>query len=132
MKTTAFLFTVLLIFVTSSYGTTSTYNITVDSIYKHVSILADDSLEGRQVGEPGELKAANYIRDIFQKAGLKSHNIENYFQYYDFIKLIDFSDKNKLVINGQELTLYEDFQPLKQSASMTFEFDTPVFVDYGN
>ena len=131
MQKTAFTILFCLLSVSISNGITSDYTITADSVYKHISILADDSLEGRQVGEPGELKAAEYIRSIFQKTGLESKNLENYFQYYDFIKLIDFSSKNSLTVNGIELQLYDDFHPLKQSASATFEFTDPVFVDYG-
>ncbi|MFQ6007970.1 MAG: M20/M25/M40 family metallo-hydrolase [Candidatus Zixiibacteriota bacterium] len=109
-----------------------TYTITADSIYKHVSVLADDSLEGRQVGEPGEWKAAQYIKIIFESAGLtpKGDN-GNYFQAFEFIKRIDFGEKNHLAINGEELQLNEEFMPMRQSASGSFKFDEVVFVDYG-
>ncbi|KAA3635872.1 MAG: PDZ domain-containing protein [Calditrichaeota bacterium] len=131
MLKTAYTILFLLISVSISYGITSNYSISADSVFKHISVLADDSLEGRQVGEPGELKAAEYIRDQFQKAGLESKNLDNYFQYYDFIKLIDFSSQNSLIVNGTELKLYDEFHPLKQSASTVFDFSDPVFVDYG-
>jgi len=118
--------------VFTASGATSVYFVSPDSIYKHISVLADDSLEGRQVGETGEWKAAQYIKGIFQSAGLvpKGDN-GTYFQAFEFVKGIDFSDRNKLAINGQALQLNEEFIPLRQSASTRFEFDKLVVVDYG-
>ena len=72
----------------SSQAIESQYTITADSIFKHIEVLANDSLEGREVGEPGELKAAEYIRSVFKSAGLLSVGTDNYFQYYDFVKQI--------------------------------------------
>jgi hypothetical protein len=109
-----------------------TYTITADSVYKHVSVLADDSLEGRQVGEAGEWKAAQYIKHVFESAGLvPKGDSDSYLQSFEFIKRIEFGDKNRLAINGQELRLKEEFVPMRQSASGTFEFNEVVFVDYG-
>lgn len=45
--------------------------VTVDLLKKHASFLASDELEGRCAGYPGNNKAADYIADAFQKAGLK-------------------------------------------------------------
>jgi hypothetical protein len=39
-------------------------------IEEDVSFLADDKLEGRQTGTPGELKAAEYIQNRFKDLGL--------------------------------------------------------------
>ena len=113
------------------YATKSDYKITEQSILEHIAVLASDSLEGRQVGEPGELKAAEYIRNVYKSIGLESHNLDNYFQYYDFIKEIKITENNSLVVNEMALTLNEDFIPLKQSKSTQFNFDGYVDVDYG-
>ena len=113
-------------------GWPSPYAISADSVYKHISVLADDSLEGRQVGEIGEWKAAQYIKGVFESAGLAPRGDEGtYFQAFEFIKRIDFSDKNRLAINGQELELNEEYVPMHQSASTGFAFDHVVYVDYG-
>ena len=45
--------------------------VTVELMKKHASFLASDDLEGRCAGYPGCNKAADYIADAFQKAGLK-------------------------------------------------------------
>ena len=113
-------------------GWPSGYAISADSVYKHISVLADDSLEGRQVGEIGEWKAAQYIKGVFESAGLAPKGDDGtYFQAFEFIKRIDFSDKNRLAVNGQELELNEEFVPMRQSASTGFAFDHVVYVDYG-
>lgn len=45
--------------------------ITEAELYKTMSVLASDSLEGRAPGEPGDEKAAAYIEQQYQHAGLK-------------------------------------------------------------
>ena len=39
--------------------------------WAHVQFLADDALEGRNVGTPGFAKAMDYVEGQFQKIGLK-------------------------------------------------------------
>jgi len=125
-------FATVLAAVSEGSGWPSPYAISADSVYKHISVLADDSLEGRQVGEIGEWKAAQYIKGVFKSAGLAPRGDEGtYFQAFEFIKRIDFSDKNQLAVNGQELELNEEFVPMRQSASAGFAFDHMVYVDYG-
>lgn len=43
----------------------------IAALKDHVFFLADDKLEGRRVGTPGERLAAEYIRSQFQKNGLE-------------------------------------------------------------
>jgi len=125
-------FATVLAAVSEGSGWPSPFAISADSVYKHISILADDSLEGRQVGEIGEWKAAQYIEGVFESAGLAPGGDEGtYFQAFEFIKRIVFSDKNRLAINGQELELNEEFVPMRQSAGTGFAFDHVVYVDYG-
>ncbi len=108
------------------------YTITADSLMHHIEVLADDSLEGREVGEPGEWKAALYIKAILASAGLAPIDADgDYLQPFDFIKSIDVVESSELVINDTKLTLDEEWEPMKQSASDAFSFVTPVFVDYG-
>jgi len=108
------------------------YTITPDSIMAHVKVLAADSLEGREVGEPGELKAAEYIRGVFKSAGLEPIDDDgDYLQPFDFIKLIDVVESSELIVNGESLRLEKEWTPMKQSTSGEFSFEDPVFVDYG-
>lgn len=126
------LFAFLLLILVAVKASATDYIINPDSIYKHVSILADDSMEGREVGEPGEWRAAQYIKSLFESVGLelKGEN-DSYFQSFDFIKRTDFGENNHLSVNGVELMLDDEWQPMKQSASMEFKFDSVMFVDFG-
>jgi len=108
------------------------YTVSADSIHESISVLADDSLEGREVGEIGEWKAAQYIRGIFESAGLAPKGDNNtYFQAFEFVKRIELGNRNQLTINGQALQLNEEFVPMCQSANATFQYDEVVSVNYG-
>jgi len=107
------------------------YRITADSIHHHIAVLAHDSLEGRQVGEPGEWKAAQYLISVFRRAGLEPKGTDGYLQPLEFVKAIDLGDDNLLTVNGVELRLEEEYFPLQQSAGMSFAFHEIVNVGYG-
>ncbi|MEW5796073.1 MAG: M28 family peptidase [Candidatus Zixiibacteriota bacterium] len=124
----------LLLFVLSigPRAADAAYDITADSVHRHIAVLADDSMEGRQVGETGELKAAQYIQGVFAQAGLLPHdNNGSYLQAFEFIKKIDFGPNNTLRLNGQPLEIGRDYQPLEYSASGSFDFVEVVDVGYG-
>lgn len=57
----------------------------LDQIRRDVSILASDSLEGREVGSKGEALAAEYIRMRFEKLGVEPKGTDGYFQPF-FVK----------------------------------------------
>ena len=46
-------------------------------IKKHIAILASDEFEGREVGEPGEEMAAQYMSNYFSRIGIKENLIQN-------------------------------------------------------
>ena len=81
-----FLFFVPAVLLTSILGTDSngveSYAIrnTEPELKEMVSVLASDSLEGRETGKPGQRKAAEYIRDHFRKIGLKGPVNNDFFQ----------------------------------------------------
>ena len=108
------------------------YDISADSIHKHIAVLASDSLEGREVGEPGEWKAATYLIGEFKSIGLLPKGANGqYLQPFDFIKKINLGPKNKLVIDGKELRLNDEFIPMQQSSNSSFKFSEIVSVGYG-
>jgi Zn-dependent M28 family amino/carboxypeptidase len=53
-------------------------------IEEDVSFLADDKLEGRQTGTPGELKAAEYIQNRFKDLGLTAKGTNGFYQDFTF------------------------------------------------
>lgn len=56
----------------------------VFSIKEDVMFLANDSLEGRQTGSKGEIKAAKYIAKRFSDLGLDPKGTDGYFQKFSF------------------------------------------------
>ncbi|MGA3288526.1 MAG: M20/M25/M40 family metallo-hydrolase [Bacteroidota bacterium] len=64
----------------------------------HLSILASDSLEGRETSYPGQKKAAQYIAGIFKKLNLKPIGDDGtYFQHFD-IEISCVHPETKIVI----------------------------------
>ena len=57
-------------------------SITVKDLKKHIEILASDSLEGRETGEQGQKKAAEYIANCFKKVGIPPYKCKTYFQKF--------------------------------------------------
>ena len=49
----------------------SAQTISGDEILGHIKVVADDAMEGRGTGSPGERRAAAYIEEQFKKAGLR-------------------------------------------------------------
>ncbi len=132
MKLMFYVLTLIICLTGSHLAAQSGYEITADSVLSHLSILASDSLEGRKVGEPGELKAAEYIKSVFEVAGLDPKGDDGtYLQAFGFTKRIEFGPENKLVLGDQEMTVGEDYRPMNHSASMAFDFDEVISVGFG-
>lgn len=88
----------------------ATYQPTAESIKNAIDFLASDALQGRKTGTVGIEKAAEYIEQIFKKAGIKPY-FETYrdnfmvgkihaFNVLGYIEGSDPELKNQLVILG--------------------------------
>ena len=82
-----------------------------------VIFLSSDSLEGRETGTQGEIKAGEYIKKRFIKLGLQPLENNNYFQNFNFKPKtnphqdISFSNqKNDSTITGKNIIGYIDNQ----------------------
>lgn len=85
--------------------------ITAQDLQRHLSILASDSLEGRETGMRGQKMAADYIARHFQKLGLKpGYPGKSQLGYFQPINL-DGSQWTNAVIkaNGREYAFLKDF-----------------------
>ena len=60
----------------------------IEAISKDISVLASDSLAGREVGTEGEKMAADYIVKEYEKAGLEPKGTGGYYQSF-FVKDAD-------------------------------------------
>jgi Zn-dependent M28 family amino/carboxypeptidase len=70
----------------------------------HVRTLADDALEGRQTGTDGYRKAAAYVVEQFERAGLKPAGTRGFLQSVQFTRRRILEDQSRLALvrDGQE------------------------------
>lgn len=103
--------------------------------WQHVTVLADDALEGRQTGSEGYRKAAAYVEEQFEKAGLSTAGIDGYRQPVEFSQRRIVEDKSRfaLVRDGKEEVLqFGKDVTLNLRAELTPSVEAPlVFVGYG-
>ncbi|HXH99255.1 MAG TPA: M28 family peptidase [Sphingobacteriaceae bacterium] len=103
-------------------------SITKEDAYKHISILASDEFAGRETGEPGAEKAAQYIKKYFQSLGLRGPVNGDYFQKVD-LKEKSLTGRN-ISVNGTPLEFLKDFVMADYTGPKT-TFTNFVFVGYG-
>jgi hypothetical protein len=103
--------------------------------WAHVQFLANDKLEGRDVGSAGFEKAADYVADQFAGAGLKPAGVKAYRQPVDFVAT-QLDEEN----SSLELVRDKKAEPVifGESGFLTVNQDTArtvdaaaVFVGYG-
>lgn len=110
---------------TSIYSQESTHSfekyIDTSDLYRHISILASDSLQGRNTGENGQKMAAEYIQSVFTKHGISlAPGMTSYKQPFD---LYSKTKSGKLTWNNMELNFPQEFgflsffQPVKTTLS---------------
>lgn len=115
--------------------------ITVKDLRKHLTILSADDMEGRETGEPGQKKAAQYLKGEFERLGLPTiGEAGGYFQTIIFSRQkwaeID------LKLDGQSLRhLWEYASAPSQNADrgataiseltfLGYGIDDPAYSDY--
>lgn len=96
-----------------------------------VTILASDSLEGRESGTMGEYLARQYIAKQFAEIGLKPMFLSNsYFQQFTYEDGPWYGRKNGMVLNDKALKLYTDYYALSFTGCDSVAGET-VSVGYG-
>jgi len=96
---------------------------------KHLSILASDEFEGRETGQPGGIKAANYIAAEFKKLGLTAPVNGSYFQEVGLVESL--VEAKSFVVNNVPLTYGKDFYFSGSPASTNLNSTELVFIGYG-
>jgi len=107
------------------------------ALKKHLSILASDSLEGRETGTNGQRMAASYIENHFRKTGLKAvAALKGYQQFFPLKK--DSLEKLSLNINDhQAVTGVDIICPIAKNETSEYSLsaktgsNTIVFAGYG-
>ena len=96
--------------------------VVIANLETEIHYLADDKLEGRRAGSPGEKLASDFIIGEFQKLGLQPKGANN-----GFIQPFEINDGKKIdsvsrfTINNKELQIPKDFFPLSFSANKKVE-----------
>ena len=103
--------------------------ITVDDLKENIEFLASDELEGRKSGEEGDLKAADYIRLKFKKAGLELL-YDKGFQDFTLVTSAEVGEGNNLTVNETSFEVEKHFLPYAFSANTTVSADV-VFAGFG-
>ncbi|MFW5726155.1 MAG: M20/M25/M40 family metallo-hydrolase, partial [Bacteroidota bacterium] len=89
-----------------------------------------EEFEGREAGTPGEIKAAEYIRDQMIDAGLKPLFGDSYFQSFEFPGQWVLGSENYLEIESQVFVPNRDYYVLPNSASDSV-FAPAIYVGHG-
>jgi hypothetical protein len=105
------------------------------SWWAHVQFLADDTLEGRNVGTPGFDKAADYVEGQFQAIGLKPAGTTGFRQSVKLESRLLVPDQSRLAVvrDGREepLVLGQD-AALSARGELDGSTEAPmVFIGYG-
>ena len=108
------------------------------NLENHIRYLADDKLEGRRAGTPGEKLASNYISTEFQNAGLEMIEDKTWLQPFEINDGKQIDNTTHFIVNNNELILDKDYFPLAFSATKKIsgtvaialqESGVPWFVD---
>jgi Zn-dependent M28 family amino/carboxypeptidase len=104
--------------------------------WKHVQVLADDNMEGRETGSPGLRRAEAYIVDQLTKAGLQPAGSNGFYQPVKFVQReIDESRSSAALVRDgkpEPLTLGEDAFFSTRVDLGAEEITAPlVFIGYG-
>ena len=104
-------------------------SISVEDLYKHLSVLASDDYQGRETGQKGQKAAAIYIAKEFERLQLKPAGNDNFFQTFDLVKKT--LAAKKLIVNQQVFNFGDDFFCAKNIGNVNFQSNDIVFAGYG-
>ncbi|HEX5069790.1 MAG TPA: M20/M25/M40 family metallo-hydrolase [Vicinamibacterales bacterium] len=135
MKTRVLAFCVLAAAVTGAVAQTTDLAAEGKAWWAHIQYLADDRLEGRNVGTPGFEAALQYVEGQFQKIGLKPAGDKGYRQtvMLENRALVPADTKIALVRNGAEqaLAVGQDAS-ISARGELNGSLEAPmVFLGYG-
>lgn len=95
--------TILVLFNISAFAQLNDFAELVDSsdLRKHISILASDSLEGRESGLKGQKLAAKYIQEFYKSCKLTQCDSNEYLQKFSFLE--SSPKKVELIFNNETI-----------------------------
>ena len=133
MKLTTRLFAVLIL-LSSIASAAPDWTARGKAWWAHIQYLADDKLEGRGTGTEGFAKAAAYLTDQFQKAGLQPAGTQGYVQPVEFnvLQLDETQSSLEFIRDGksEKVEFGEEGFLIPTSNSAAVEAPA-VFIGYG-
>lgn len=112
------------------YSEAQNPEITTEELNEHIGYLASEKLKGRYPGTPGDEKAANYIREQFEQAGLHLLG-EKGFQNFSLVTGNSVNDSNFIQLGNIKGKQFKEFTPFPFSGSDTILDKPVVFAGYG-
>src|SRR5262245_30705035 len=95
--------------------------ITANDLRTRLYQLADDSMQGRRIGEPGNYKGTAYIAREFERMGLKPGGPNgSYFQNLDYGPAVFALASSKLTVGGSTLAPQTEWVPAAPAANNSF------------
>ena len=106
--------------------------ITVEDMKRHLNIIAADDMEGRETGEPGQKRAAEYLRNQFAELGLPAIG-ENGGYYQRILFARQKWEKIELKMNGEPLRHLWEYAsaPSHNTDRETTQISELTFLGYG-
>lgn len=103
-----------------------------DDMRKHLTIIASDEMEGRETGEPGQKRAAEYIRGQLQQMGFPAVG-ENGGFYQTILFKKQKWDQIEMAFDGKEVRHLRDFYsvPADNTSRGTIAIGELTFLGYG-
>ena len=98
--------------------------ITAADLKTMLYVLASPEMEGRETGTEGQRKAAEYLKQQFQRIGIAEGNNGNYEQFYPVYK--DTLTEAKVQINGNNYSFGKDFTALLNSIISSKQYFSEV------
>lgn len=106
--------------------------IKVDDLKATVYYLASKALQGRLTGSPQEEMYAKEIAAIYKSIGLvNAPNTEGYLNHFEFLSNVTLGEKNQLKLNGKDLVLGKEWNPVSFSQSGELKETPVIFAGYG-
>lgn len=104
--------------------------ITAKDLRTRLEIIASDAFEGRETGQPGQKKAAAYIRDRFKEFGFAP--VEQLNGYYQPFKLqLTYPDTVKLTVGNDMLEFLRDMYYFPGFGDMLMKTKDLIYLGYG-
>ncbi|MBO9561422.1 MAG: M28 family peptidase [Niastella sp.] len=108
----------------------------VDSLGKHISVLASDEFQGRKPFTEGETKTINYLKEQFANVGLEPGNGDSYFQEVPMVNITTAAAASMQVQSGKGNFTLKGFDDYviwtdKTDSLITLDKSDLVFAGYG-